>query len=41
MAPLNKRKDLVHVIVDDFFLDPLTLEYEASTFLREVGTDYA
>jgi hypothetical protein len=41
MAPLNTHKDLVYFLADEFFFDTLTLENEDSTFLREVGTDYA
>jgi hypothetical protein len=40
-APLNTHKDVVYIFVDEFFLGPLTLENENSTFLREVGADYA
>jgi len=36
MVSVNKHKDLVHVFVDEFFFDPLTIENEVSTFLREV-----
>jgi len=41
MSPLNTHKDLVYVIVEEFFFDPLVRRNEDSTFLREILTDFA